>query len=126
MFTPINLRKLVALDMVLHGTKLIVAEFVLTVALGLVFGLLSLARGHALWQIVLGAGLLVLAINYVPLLVFAVLIARKRSAAEEARPELSKGRSEIMRYTRQSFLLVIPFVVPLLAIRQAWQREKMK
>lgn len=123
MFTPINVRKLVALDMVLHGTKLIVSEFVLTVALGLVFGLLSLVRGHAIWQIVLGVGLLALALNYAPLLMYAIFIARNGSAAEEVRSELSKGRSEVMRYTRQSFLLVIPLVVPLLAIYQARRKE---
>lgn len=123
MFAPVNVRKLVAIDMALHGTRLIVGEFALTVALGLGFGILSLSRGHAPWQFVLGLFLLAIAVNYSPLLIYAILIAWKKNPAEEAKVELAKGHAEIMRYTRQSFLLAIPLVVPLLAIHQVRRRE---
>jgi hypothetical protein len=70
----INVRKLVALDIVLHGPKFILTEFgvgtptILAVGLWLVFTNAFL----------LGLYLFFTGINYVPLLIYAIVIARAK------------------------------------------------
>lgn len=119
MFRPINVRKLVALDMAVHGNALILIEFGAAVLFSIGLGLWLLAASRAQWQFSLGIYLLAIAVNYLPLLIYSIAIARKGSAVEEVKAEIAKGRSEVMRYTLQSFLLVLPLVVPLLALHQA-------
>jgi hypothetical protein len=68
------------LDIVFHGPRLILAEFVVGVFLPLALGLLSLLRGRAAWQSILGVYLILVAINYVPLLVYALIIVFKGDA----------------------------------------------
>src|SRR5437868_10689000 len=90
----INIRKLAALDIVLHGPKLILAEFALAVcfcgALG-VFSLFAFFRnsGHPLFSAIVGCFLSWIALNYVPLLLYAISIVKHRSAQEEVAFELA-------------------------------------
>lgn len=108
----INVRKLAALDIVFHGTKLIITEFAAGVCLPLGLGILSILRGRALWQSVFGVYMLFLAFNYLPLLIHAVLVAKKGSARKEVEMELANGSDTALKYTRQSALLLLPFVIP--------------
>jgi hypothetical protein len=73
-----------------------------------------------------GAYLLSLGINYLPLLMYAIAIVRAGSA-EAGMPVNSNDRQRMFRrYRRQSLWLLVPLVVPILAIRQEWQaRRKM-
>jgi len=118
MIVPMNVRKLAALDIVFHGPKLVIAEFAVGVCLPLGLAVLAFLRGRAAWQSILGAYMLFLAFNYLPLLIHAILIARKGSARKDVEAELANGKHALVRYQRQSFLLVIPLAVPLLAIAQ--------
>ena len=111
----INIRKLAALDIVFHGPKLILGEFAIGILLPLALGVLCFLRGHAQWQTTLGAYLVLLAINYVPLMAYAIAIVHKGSAKEEAADGLGRDRK---RYLSQSLLLLVPLIVPLLAISQ--------
>src|SRR5258706_551245 len=85
----INVRKLVALDIALHGTRFIVGEFAIGIALGAALrvwlAVSGLPLGHAAsaFKLVLGAYFLCLALNYVPMLLYAIVLARSQSARRE-------------------------------------------
>jgi hypothetical protein len=128
-YAIINIRKLAALDMVFHRPRLILAEFALAV-----FGSLALAvgitapgffAGHLdLTSILVSGYILCIALNYVPLFIYAISIARRGSASEEVAFELEQKARYARKYTGQSFLLLLPLVVPILAIYQEWQKQQ--
>ena len=119
---PINIRKLAALDMAFLGSQVIVAEYVFGVFGPLALGILSLVRQRAPWQRALGVYLILLGIDYVPLLIYSVVIFRKKSAREEVADELVHREKIGSRYFPQTFLLLIPLVVPFLAVFQELRR----
>lgn len=109
----LNVRKLVALDMTFLGARVIVAEYALGVVLGAVIGVLSLRRGALL----LGLPLLWIALNYVPLFLHSVDLARRGTARQEVASELSdpaKARS----YSWRQLWILVPFAVVVLALAQ--------
>ena len=119
-----NVRKLAALDIVFHGPRLIVLEFGAAV-LGLVvlggFTLIhALAPGQhpSMATVAIGAYFLSLALNYLPLLVYAVAIARIGSAESEVANELKQRGQSARKYGIQQLLLLVPLAVLLLAIAQ--------
>lgn len=114
----INPRKLAAIDIVFLGHKLIVAEFAGGVLLATALGVFILVRAHSLRQLALGGYFITLGINYVPMLVYAVVIRRNQSAKAELGDELDDPRRAMAKYRRQSLLLMIPLLVPILAIVQ--------
>ena len=111
----INVRKLAALDVALHGPRLITLEFAAGVGLPGILGLLSWARGKSSWQLFLGWYLLGLALNYVPLLLHALTLHSRESAAREVESELRQGTA---RYGVGSLLLLAPLVVFVMAVIQ--------
>jgi hypothetical protein len=120
----INPRKLAAIDMVFLGPKLIIAEFAGGVLLCVALGTFVLFRGHSFWQLILALYLISLGINYVPMLVYAIAISRKQSARAEMGDELKdKGRA-MAKYRRQSILLLVPLLVPILAIAQRSRKNQ--
>jgi hypothetical protein len=115
----INIRKLAAVDMAWLGTRVIVAEYAIGVALPLVLGVLSIRSGllgpaRSGWEAALGFWLIGIAANYVPLLIYSLLIARAGSAKQEGQPELAHAR----RYGLQQVILLVPFFVVVLALVQ--------
>lgn len=121
---PINIRKLAALDMAFLGSRMILAEFALGVVGPLAVGIYSLAREHSRQQVIIGAYLVLLGINYIPLLMYAVAIYRKRSAQDEVADELAQRTKIAAKYFPQTLLLLIPLVVPFLAVSQELHRRK--
>ena len=119
---PFNPRKLAAIDIVFLGPKVIIGEFAGGVLLCSALGTFVLLRGHSYWQAMLGLYLISLGINYVPMLVYAVAIARGQSARAEMADELMNKRRAMAKYRRQSTLLLVPLLVAILAIVQ--QRRK--
>jgi membrane protein implicated in regulation of membrane protease activity len=113
-----NPRKLAAIDILYLGSKLIIAEFAAGVLLSLALGAFVLFRGHSFWQVVLGLYLISLGINYVPMLAYAVAITKEQSAPAELGDELQDKRGAMAKYRRQSVLLLVPLLVPLLALAQ--------
>ncbi len=115
----INVRKLAAIDLYFLGPKIILAEFGLGVPVMLALGILSLRVGlfrtHAAWQIALGIYLLLLGINYIPMLWCAIDIARRGTAAAELGDELEDNGAAARKYRRQSLWLLVP-----LAVQVAW------
>jgi hypothetical protein len=126
--TFINIRKLAALDIAFHGPKFILIEFALGVfgcaALGLFSMYFGLFHGPnpSLFAVIIGCFLLLIALNYVPLLIYAISIVRHKSAHQEVAYELEHRDKYAGKYLRQSALLLIPLAIPALAVYQELQK----
>jgi hypothetical protein len=114
----INPRKLAAIDIVFLGSKLIIAEFAAGVLLSVSLGVFVLLRAHSFWPLALGLYLISLGINYVPMLVYAVTITKGQSARAEMGDELQDKRRAMAKYQRESILLLVPLLAPILALAQ--------
>ena len=110
----INVRKLVALDITLHGPRFIMIEFGVGAPAILAVGGFLAATG----QPVLGVYLLLTGINYIPALIYAILIVRAGTANGEVAPGLSQDRHYVRKYSTQQLLIFIPFAIILLAAAQ--------
>lgn len=112
-------RKLAAIDLAFLGPKIIIPEFLAGVALSAALGVLVLVRGHGSpTQIVLGFYLISLGINYAPMLIYAIAINKAQSARRELGNELDDQRAAMSKYRRQSLWLLVPLIIPLIALRQ--------
>ena len=124
--TLINVRKLAALDIAYHGSRLILLEFAFAMCLCAALGLFILFRtsNPSPSAVLLGCLFLGVSLNYVSLLLYAVSIARRRSATQEVAFELAHKESYARKYTLQSVVLIpIPFALVLLSAYQEWQKH---
>jgi hypothetical protein len=126
--TIINIRKLAALDIVFHGSRLILAECVIAVILGSALGILQFFRvfhnpSHPLPVGLMGLFFSYIAINYTPLLLYAITLVRHKSAEQEVTFELERKEIYARKYMMQSLWLLLPLVVPALAIFQEMQKR---
>ena len=112
----INPRKLAAIDIAFLGSRFIIVEFAGGVLLCSALGAFILSRAGSLWQVVLGLYIILLGINYVPMLVYAVAITRGKSALAEMGDELNDKRRAMVKYRRQSLCLLVPLLVPIVAV----------
>lgn len=125
----INVRKLAALDLVLHGPWFILTEFGLAVVLGAALGVyltyagLFSSQAPSPFAIILGIYTLLLGINYVPLLLHAIDLVRHRAATDEVADELTRKDYYVRKYSIQQFLVLVPLALPLVALRQEAQRR---
>ena len=125
----INIRKLVALDLVFHGSRFILAEFAGAVIACGSFGALSLVAfirspNHSVFSLLIGLVLCWIALNYVPLLLYAIDIVRRKSAQQEVAFELEHRDIYARKYTLQSVcLLLLPLIVPILSLVQERQKH---
>ncbi len=115
----INVRKLVAWDIAILGYRFILAEFTAGVVLPVLLSLFILLRSHSFWQEALALYFASLGINYVPLWLHALAIGRRRSTPAEVEGELAHRTKSGLRYTAQSLLLLVPFLIPMVAVVQA-------
>jgi hypothetical protein len=121
----INIRKLAAVDMAWLGTRIIVAEYAVGVVIPFVLGLISIRSGFfgpvlSGWEAALGIWLVTIAANYIPLFIYAVLIAKAGTAKEEGEPELAHAK----RYGVQQVIILVPFLVLVLALTQELGRRQ--
>ncbi len=121
----INIRKLAAVDMVWLGPRVIIAEYALGVVLPLSLGLFSIRLGFpgyvkSGWETAVGFWLVSIGLNYIPLFIYAVLIARGGTVKEEGQAELAHAR----RYGTQQVIILIPFFVVILALVQEYHRRQ--
>ncbi len=120
----IRIRKLAAVDMAWLGARVILLEYALGVLLPLILGILSVRAGGLgfrplNWESGLGLWLIGIAANYVPMLIYAILIARAGSVAAESKPEIARAK----RYGIQQVMLLVPLLVTVVAILQERQVE---
>ena len=105
--------------MALHGTRYVLAVFAIGIALPFILGWSSIRAGllsgvRVGWEIALGFWLVSVAANYVPLFIYAVLIARGGTVEEEGQPEIADRK----QYGLQEGITLVPFLVVVLAIIQ--------
>jgi hypothetical protein len=112
----INPRKLAAIDILFLGPKFIIIEFAGGVVLCTALGIFVLLRSHSAMTLALALYLISLGINYVPMLVYAVAITKSDSALAEIGDELDDKRRAMAKYRRQSILLLIPLLVPIVSV----------
>jgi hypothetical protein len=121
----INLRKLAAIDLA-FGPKVIIAEFAAGALLCGALGILVLIQRDSVTELVLGVYLIGLSANYVRMLIYAIGITTNKSTRAEWGQELTDKPWVIAKYRRQSLLLLVPFLVPTLALSQKdkklWRR----
>jgi len=120
----IHIRKLAALDMALHGARFIVVEFALGIILPFILGVVSVRAGvrgavPSIWETVMGIWLITIAANYIPLLIYAVLIANAGTAKEEGQPEIAQAK----RYGIQQVIILVPLLVVVAALAQELQQR---
>ena len=89
----ISIRKLAAIDIVFLGFKIILAEYAFGVSFSIALGVFVLFRSHSSREIALGAYLICLGINYVPMLAYAVAIGDRESSRAELADELNDTRT---------------------------------
>ena len=111
-------RKLAAIDIVFLGYKRVFAEYAFGVLFSVSLGIFVLFRGHSVWQVVLGAYLICLGINYVPMLAYTVSVGDKQNALAELAAELTEKRKAMSKYRRVSVLLLVPLLAPVLMFRE--------
>jgi hypothetical protein len=119
----IVIRKLAAVDMAWLGPRIIIVEYTFGVLLPLALGLRSLRAGwpgllRSGWVGILDVWLIGIGLNYIPLLIYAVLIARRGTVQQEGQPELASAR----RYGLQQVVILVPLMVVVLAIIQEVRR----
>ncbi|HUI88974.1 MAG TPA: hypothetical protein VLX61_09635 [Anaerolineales bacterium] len=116
----ISIRKLAAVDMFHNGTRFILSEFALGIALPLVLGAWSIRAGlgsQSVWETLVGAWLVGIAANYIPLLVYAVVIVKGGTVKEEGQPEMAHAK----RYGMQQVMILVPLMVAVVALIQEHQ-----
>ena len=116
----LNPRKLAAIDLAFLGPKMIISEFAFAVLFSPALGVFVLLRGNGTpAQIALGCYLISLGLNYVPMLVYAIAINKTKSARAVLGNELDDKRSAMTKYRRQSIWLLVPLILPIVALTQA-------
>lgn len=119
----IRVRRLAELDLALHGKRFTLSEFSAGVTLPAALGTYTLFIGHSPFETLLGIYLVLLGLNYLPLLIYASAISRRsneRVEYSEASPSL---KHEIKKYGVQQAIILIPFAVILVAFIQELTKE---
>jgi hypothetical protein len=116
----INIRKLVALDITLHGPRFILIEFGVGTPAIILVGLWLMLTSSVF---ILGLYLFLTGINYVPLLLYAVVIARKGSAQTEVEQGLAQNKHYVRKYSLQQLLIFVPLAILIIAVGQEITKE---
>jgi len=121
MFNP---RKLAALDLAFLGPWVILPEFILGVVGPISLGIWTMARIRSTGGFLFGVYLCLIGVNYIPLLWHAISLARQGTAHDEIRGEGEDKRKMFRKYRRQSLLLLLPLIVPAVALWQFTSAKK--
>lgn len=119
----INVRKLVALDIAIHGRWIILIEFAFGVFASGILGIYSLYTffsnpSSPIFMLFIGIVLAWITLNYIPMLLYAISIVRRKSASQEAVFEPVQREHAMKKYALQSTFLILPLVIPILSIYQ--------
>lgn len=111
----IDIRKLVALDITLHGPRFILFEFGVGTPVIILLGLWIMLTGTVF---ILGFYLLLTGMNYLPALLYAIIVARRGSAKSEVEYGLAHDKHYVRKYGLQQLIIFIPLAVLLIAAIQ--------
>jgi hypothetical protein len=87
----------------------------------LALGITALIRGHSWAPRLLGLYLLSLALNYLPLFLHAIALSSRRNRVLSGAIEIQQP---IRDYQIQSLLLLVPAIVPVLALVQVFRDSR--
>jgi hypothetical protein len=85
-------------------------------------GVLTLWRSSSIGWTVFGIYLVSLGINYAPLFLYAVRLQSHGSAHAEIADEADDKKKLFRKYRRQSLWVLVPFLVPVVALAQERRR----
>lgn len=114
----IDPHKLAAIDIATLGLTFSIGNFAGTALLCLSLGVFILWREDSYQQLTLGLYFVSLGINYLCMLFYALEINNRESARTAIGGELNRERGAMAEYRRQSIYLLLPLVVPIVAIQR--------
>lgn len=117
----IDPRKLAAIHVITLGPTFAIGNFASTALLCLFLGALILWRADSCQLFTFGFYFICLSINYVVMLFFALQINDRESARAKISAELNKERVAMAEYRRQSIYLLIPVLVPIVALQRRYR-----
>jgi hypothetical protein len=109
-------RKLAAIDITFLGYRFVFGEYLCGVGLSMALGVLTLVKSHSVLQASLGAYLICLGINYVPMLAYTVSIGSRQNARAELGEELHRQGEAMAKFRKLSLLLLVPLFIPIVAL----------
>lgn len=121
----LDVRRLAALDLAWHGSRLIVAEFAIGILGPVALGLLSLryvlVQHPPLlsWPVLLAIELFGIGANYVPLLAEALRIRKDTSYLERIKAGIQSDPAEARSYGVRQLWLLVPGSLVLFALRRS-------
>lgn len=114
----IDPRKLAAIHIATLGPTFAISNFAGTALLSLSLGALILWRADSFQLFTFGFYFISLCINYMVMLRYALELNTRESARAEIGLELNTERGAMAEYRRQSIYLLLPMVVPIVALRR--------
>ena len=117
----IDPRKLAAIHIATMGPTLVIGNFAGTALLCLCLGAFIFWRAISYQQLAFGFYFVSLGINYVLMTLYAWEINNRESARAQIGNELNKKRAAMAEYRRQSIYLLLPLVVPIVALQQRYK-----
>jgi|SRR5215467_6512103 len=112
-----NARKLAAVDLAFLGPRVILPEFILGIVGPIGLGIWTIAKIRSTGGILFGVYLLLIGVNYIPLLGHAISLVKQGTAHQEIGGETDDKRKLFRKYRRQSLLLLLPLIVPFLTLK---------
>lgn len=119
----VNIRRLVALDIFLHGSRFILIEFGVGTPAIILVGLWLTLTGTS---VILGIYFFLTGVNYLPLLIYAILIVKKHSAESEVKNGLAQNPHYVRKYSLQQLVIFIPLAIVAVALIQETQKSSKK
>jgi hypothetical protein len=117
----INPRKLAAIHIATLGPTFAFGNFAGTAILCLCLGAFILWRSTSYLQLILGLYSVSLGINYILMFVCALEIKNRESANTEIANESNRKRDAMAEYRRLSIYLLLPLVMPILALQRRYK-----
>ena len=117
----IDPRKLAAMDIATLGPTFIIGNFAGVAVVCLSLGTFILWGADSCQKLTVGFYFFSLGINYMFMLFYALEINNRESAHAAIGNELDKERGAMAQYRRQSMYLLLPLVVPIVALKRRYK-----
>lgn len=117
----IDPRKLAAIHIATLGSTFGISNFAGTALLCLSLGAFILWHADSYQQFTFGFYFVSLGINYMLMLFYALKITNREIARAQISDELNKKGSTVANYGRQSIYLLLPLVVPIVALQRRYK-----
>lgn len=111
------IKNLAILDILLHGRKIILLEFIFSCIVGFTLGIYILIFSQgSLWGSIIGLLIFGIGFNYLPLFIYAFHFYYQKKE-EKFYADLLSDKSK-KTYIKLAFFLVVPYVVGMIAFSQ--------